>query len=156
VVTFSLPYYFDGTALVTTNAAIRSLGDLGTETIAALDGSSAVEALRYRWPNARLVEVRSYYQAQTLLETGQVAAFAGDASVLSGWVQEFPQYRLVLPVLTVEPLCIGLPKGIQHDSLRQRINQILEQWYKTGWLKERASYWGLPWDTGVEQRRDRP
>lgn len=144
VVAFSLPYYSDGTALVTKNLLLKQSLDIRNQSIAVLNGSSTIATLRYRLPQAKLVPVESYQAAYELLETGSAIAFAADASVLAGWVQAFPEYRLLTPTLSVEPLCIILPKGLQHDELRRRINQILRRWHAEGWLEERAAYWGLP------------
>ncbi len=144
LITFSLPYYSDGTALITQSATVQKLSDLSNQSIAVLNGSSAIAILNYRVPTAKLVPVESYAAARQVLESGQAIAFAGDATVLSGWVQETPGYRLLLPTLSVAPLCIVLPKGVQYEPLRQRINELLTRWQQDGWLKERAAYWGLP------------
>lgn len=144
VVSFSIPYYLDGTALVTRNPAIRKPADIGQGKVAVLNGSSTIETLRYRLPDATLIGVDSYQAAKDLLDSGQAIGFAADASVLAGWVQEFPQYRLLLPTLSVEPLSIVMPKGLQYTELQQRINQILRRWQEEDWLKQRAAYWGLP------------
>jgi polar amino acid transport system substrate-binding protein len=144
LVSFSIPYYLDGTALVTKAPTIRKATDLSQSTIAVLSNSSTVEILRYRLPQAKLVAVESYAEAHALLERGGAIAFAADATVLSGWVQQFPQYRLLSPTLSTEPLAIAIPKGLQQDELRRRINAILSRWQAEGWLQERARYWGLP------------
>ena len=144
LVNFSVPYYLDGTALVTRDASVQRMTDVGKRTIAVLDGSSTVAALRYRLPDADLISVPSYEAARALLEKGEAVAFAADASVLTGWVQEFPSYRLLTPTLSAEPLCIVMPKGLQYDELRSQINQIIARWIAEGWLQERATYWGLP------------
>ena len=144
LITFSLPYYSDGTALITQSAAVQKLADLNNQSIAVLNGSSAVAILNYRVPTAKLISVESYAAARQVMEAGQAIAFAGDVTVLSGWVQEAPGYRLLLPTLSIAPLCIVLPKGIQYEPLRQRINELLALWQQEGWLKERATYWGLP------------
>ena len=144
LVSLSIPYYLDGTALITRDAAIQRLGDLGKVSIAVLDGSSTIATLRYRLPGARLIGVPSYEAAHALLEKREVVAFAADASVLAGWVQEFPQYRLLSPTLSAEPLCIVMPKGLQYNDLQLRVNQIITRWVADGWLRERATYWGLP------------
>ena len=123
---------------------MQGLADLSNQSIAVLNGSSAIAVLNYRIPTAKLVSVESYAAARQALEAGQAIAFAGDATVLSGWVREAPEYRLLLPALTVTPLCIALPKGLQHESLRQRVNELLTRWQQAGWLRARATYWGLP------------
>ncbi|HEY9908771.1 MAG TPA: transporter substrate-binding domain-containing protein [Thermosynechococcaceae cyanobacterium] len=147
LVTFSLPYYSDGTALITRSAALQKPTDLNNSaivpSIAVLNGSSAIELLRYRFPKATLVGVESYEAGRQALEQGRAIAFAGETSVLSGWAQEFPGYRLLLPSLSVAPLCVVLPKGLQYETLRQRVNELLARWQQEGWLKERAAYWGL-------------
>lgn len=144
LVSFSVPYYLDGTALVSRDSSVQRLADIGKRSVAVLDGSSAIATLRYRLPDANLISVASYEAAHALLEKGDAIAFAGDASVLTGWVSEFPSYRLITPTLTAEPLCIVMPKGLQYEELRSRINQIIARWTAEGWLQERATHWGLP------------
>lgn len=145
LVSFSLPYYLDGTALVTKAPAIKRLADLNNRPIAALNGSSTIATVRYLVPNADLVGVDSYAAGYSLVESGKAVAFAADASVLSGWVKEYPQYRLLPTLLSAEPLCVVLPKGVQYDDLRRQVNSAIARWHSEGWLQQRAVYWGLPW-----------
>ncbi|MFE4105170.1 transporter substrate-binding domain-containing protein [Almyronema epifaneia] len=144
VVSFSSPYYFDGTSFVTRRPEIQSLEDLQRQAIAALDGSSAVSALRYILPTSRLVAVASYQQGLALLQQEQAVAFAGDISVLTGWVQEQPDYHLLPVAISSEPLAAVMPKGTQFNGLRQLVNGALGRWCDQGWLDERIDYWGLP------------
>lgn len=144
VVAFSIPYYNDGTALITKDRTIQQLTDLAGRAIVVLNNSSTIEIIRNRLPNARLIGAISYQAAQDALERGEASAFAADASVLSGWVQQNPSYRMLTPTLSVEPLCIVLPKGVQYAELRQRINELLARWQAEGWLKARIVHWGLP------------
>ncbi|MGI0485379.1 transporter substrate-binding domain-containing protein [Pantanalinema rosaneae CENA516] len=144
IVNFSIPYYTDGTVLITRDLKLRSAPDADSATIAVLNNSKTVEIIRDRFPNATLVGVDSYQAAKAVLEQGRALAFAADVSVLTGWVQEFPEYRLLSPMLSFEPLAIALPKGKQYEPLRQRINTVLQQWQAEGWLRERATFWGLP------------
>lgn len=144
LVSFSIPYYLDNTTLVTKDPALQTLSDIGNRPIAVLNGSSTIALLQYRLPTATLVGVESYEAARGLLERGEAIAFAADASVLSGWVQELPEYRLLSASLSVEPLSIVMPKGLQYEELRRRVNEIVTRWQQEGWLQERATYWGLP------------
>lgn len=146
LVSFSLPYYLDGTALITRDPSVQSGLDLEQRPIAVLSGSSAIAVIRYRLPGVKLIGVHSYSDAYTALESGKVAAFAADLTVLSGWVQEYPQYRLLPERLSVEPLCVVMPKGLQYDDLRRQVNAAIARWQMEGWLKQRATYWGLPWN----------
>ncbi|MGB5898037.1 MAG: transporter substrate-binding domain-containing protein [Geitlerinemataceae cyanobacterium] len=144
VVSFSSPYYLDGVTFVTSDAALQNLENLANRTVALLDGSSTLAAMRYFLPEAQLVGVESYPAAIALLEAGEADVFAADASILAGWVQEFPRYRLLPFQLSVEPLCVVMPKGLQYDELRRRVQGAIDGWEAEGWLREQAAYWGLP------------
>ena len=144
LVSFSNPYYFDGTALLTRDASIQKLSDVAKGKIAVLEGSSTIATVRYILPTAQLVGVASYQQALLLLETGAASVVAADASVLSGWVKEYPQYKLLPTLLGAQPLCVVMPKGLQYDELRQRVNAVIARYSAEGWLQQRAAYWGLP------------
>lgn len=144
LVDFSQPYYVDGTGFVVEGASIQSLRDLQQQTIAVLEGSDTIPTVRSLLPAMRLRGVESYAAAQALLETGEVAAFAADATVLTGWVQENPRYYLLPTLVSAEVLSVALPKGQQHNELRRLVNQSLEQWQASGWLRQRIAVWGLP------------
>ncbi|WP_338022357.1 transporter substrate-binding domain-containing protein [Argonema antarcticum] len=146
LVSFSTPYYMDGIAFVTKDATVQRLSDIQQGKIALLYGSSTIAKVRYQLPTARLIGVASYQEARSLLESGGATAFAADVSVLSGWVQEYPQYRIVPTLLSAEPLSVVMPKGVQYDDLRRRVNEVIDRWKTDGWLQQRAVYWGLPWD----------
>ncbi|MBP5971455.1 transporter substrate-binding domain-containing protein [Brasilonema sp. CT11] len=143
LVSFSVPYYFDGTVLVTKNTLFKRLSDLEKRKVAVLKNSSTIADVRYYIPNAELVGVDSYQAALALLENNSADAFAADASVLSGWVQQYPQYRLLSAKLSTQPLSVVMPKGLQYDPLRREVNQAIARYINSGWLKQRATYWGL-------------
>lgn len=69
---------------------------------------------------------------------------AGDASVLAGWVQEHPQYRLLPTLIGAEALSVAMPKGLQFDELRALVNNAIALYVADGWIEQRLSYWGLP------------
>lgn len=146
LVNFSNPYYFDGTALITKDPSLQRLNDFAQQKIAVIKGSSAIATVQYLLPSAQLVGVSSYAEARLLLEAGTANAFTADASVLSGWVQEYPQYRLLPVLLSAEPLCVVMPKGLQYDKLRRGVNAAITRYSGEGWLQQRATYWGLPWE----------
>lgn len=146
IVRFSIPYYMDGIALVTKQPNVRSLGDLTQQKIAILKGSSTIAKLRFILPKAQLVGVDSYEEGRSLLESNGAVAFASDVSILTGWVQEYPQYRLLPTLVSAEPLAVVMPKGIQYDDLRRVVNEAIMRGKTQGWLPQLATSWGLPWD----------
>ncbi len=144
IVSFSVPYYLDSTVLVTKDASVQQLSDLAKQKIAVLNNSSTIAKVRYYVPNAELVGVNSYDEARERIENSAAVAFAADASVLSGWVQQYPQYRLLAIKLSTEPLSVVMPKGLQYDELRRNVNKAIAHYLAEGWLKQRSEYWGLP------------
>ncbi|MEH2057185.1 MAG: transporter substrate-binding domain-containing protein [Nostoc sp.] len=144
IVSFSVPYYFDGTVLVTKDTSVQKLSDLAKQKIAVLNNSSTIAQVRYYLPRAELVGVNSYEEAREKIESNAAVAFAADASVLSGWVQQYPQYRLLPTKLSTEPLSVVMPKGLQYDELRRNVNQAIARYLENGWLLQRSQYWGLP------------
>ncbi|BAY19576.1 glutamine ABC transporter, glutamine-binding protein GlnH [Anabaenopsis circularis NIES-21] len=144
LVSFSVPYYLDGTYLITKDNTVKELRDLAKRKIAVLNHSDAIAQVRYYVPNAELVGVNSYQEGREQLESNAATAFAADASVLSGWIQQYPQYRLLPTKLSTEPLSVVMPKGLQYDELRRKVNEAIARYTVEGWLKQRAQYWGLP------------
>lgn len=144
LVDFSDPYYIDGTAFLTRDPTVQGLRDLMHQPIAVLNGSDTIATVRSLLPQVQLVGANSYEDAKTLLETNQAVAFAADASVLSGWTQEEPVYRLLPNLISAEVLAVAMPKGIRFNDLRQQVNQTILQLQSDGWIRERIQYWGLP------------
>ncbi|WP_107670668.1 transporter substrate-binding domain-containing protein [Cyanothece sp. BG0011] len=144
LVAFSPYYYLDGTGIITNNPRIRAIDHLSQGKIAILERSSTIAVIRAELPQAELIGVNSYQEAMTLLETEQVDAFAADNSVLSGWVQQYPQYYQLPVRLSGEGLGVVMPKGLQYASLRSQVNQAIGRWKASGWLANRLQYWGLP------------
>jgi polar amino acid transport system substrate-binding protein len=144
-VSFSTPYYLDGTAIVVpAGATPQTATDLTDETIAVLKGSSAVPTLNAALPNLTLVGVDSYQEGVAALQKGQVEGLAADASVLVGWIGDRSDYRLLKPLLSGVGLAIAMPKGNQYAELRRRVHQQMQTWADSEWLEQRAAAWGLP------------
>lgn len=144
IVDLSRPYYLDGTSLITKEPSVQKVSDLATKAIAVLKSSNTIAIIKYASPTSKLVGVNSYEAARQLLENGSVSAFAADASVLTGWLQEYPQYRLLPAKLSSEALCIVMPKGLQYTELQDRVNHAIATWQASGWLAQRVAAWGLP------------
>lgn len=144
LVTFSEAYYRNGTGLLVKDSKWKSLPALYRQAIAVLHPSVTLAYLRDAVPNARLVGVQSYPAAQTLLNRAEVQAIAGDRIVLSNLAQHHSQYLFYPIPLTVQPLAIAMPKGVNYESLRHSVNQTLRQWQQQGWLEAQRRHWGLP------------
>lgn len=144
LVSFSPPYYLDGTGILVHDPRFQHLHDLQRQRLGFLQGASAVAVVRHLLPLASLTPLASYQEAFNRLSTGQIDGFAGDLTVLTGWQQDYSGYYLVPSLLSTEPLAIALPKGTQYSDLRTLVNQTVSTWHNDGWLEERATFWGLP------------
>jgi polar amino acid transport system substrate-binding protein len=146
VVNFSNYYYLDGTGIIVKDRdkTIANRYDLRSRKIAVLKNSSTISVIYSQIPKAKLVGVNSYREALELLENNEVEAFAADRSLLTGWVQEYPEYRLLADRLSGEALAVVMPKGLDYQELFLKINESIDLWRKNGWLRERMEYWQLP------------
>lgn len=140
IVDLSTYYYLDGTGIVTKDVTVAP----NNAEIAVLYDSETIAVVRDRFPDAQLVGVNSYQEALNLLESDRVRAFAADMSVLTGLVQEYPQYKLLPERLSGAALSIVMPKGLQHKELQLAVDRAISDWRESGWLQERIEYWGLP------------
>jgi polar amino acid transport system substrate-binding protein len=143
IVDFSPYYYLDGTGIVTKNQQITNVESVALRRIAVLNNSATIAVIQNRLPEATLVGVDSYAAALELMETNQTDAFAGDRSILAGLTQEYPNYQLLPERLSGAALAIVMPKGLQYQELRTKVNRAIANWKKSGWLQERIEYWGL-------------
>ncbi len=143
VVDFSRYYYLDGTGILTSQPQLVKTRDLVGKKVAILNHSSTIAALKYIIPEAQLVGVDSYQQAQDFLAAGKVVAIAADRSLLVSWVNANPAYHLLPNKLSTEALGIVLPKGTKYIALLDLVNRSIEGWQASGWLQERVLYWGL-------------
>jgi polar amino acid transport system substrate-binding protein len=144
IVDLSPYYYLDGTGLISKKISLNNPEELQQAKIALLKNSATIAVIKSKFPNAHLIGVDSYQEALELLEINQADAFAADLSVLTGWSQEYPQYKLLSVRLSGEALCIVMPKGLQYQELRQQVRDAIAVWQESGWLHERIKYWGLP------------
>jgi len=145
VVDFSSNYYLDGTGILSSkNNSGNSLTPDSSQKIAVLEGSSAIAVLRNNLPNLQLIGIKTYEEGLNLIRQGTVSGLAGDITVLVGLSQKAPQFKLLNSIYGGYPLAIVMPKGLQYQELRDKINTIMRDLKAEGWLKERAKYWGLP------------
>mgnify|MGYP002654265842 CR=1 FL=1 len=143
LVEFSPHYYLDSTGIITKQADLKTLADLKTRRVGVLNGSNAIALIRSELPTAQLMGVNSYQEAFNLLETEKLDGFAADHSILTGWVQENPNYHTLPVRLSQYAIAVVMPKGQQYWGIRETVNGAINEWRKSGWLKERAKYWGL-------------
>ncbi len=145
LVDFSLPYYVDRTILIArkgaTAADFRSKEDL----IGVIKGSDTISVLQEFFSKVTPIGTSSYKSGFEALKLGKIKGFAGDALAMADWLKQNPEFAQVGPELAFHSLAIALPRGRQYESLRIKVFAIVDRWRQTGWLKERAIFWGLPY-----------
>ncbi|MGK7906438.1 MAG: transporter substrate-binding domain-containing protein [Synechococcus sp.] len=145
LVSLTVPYYLDGTAVVVPRSSpLASTSELTTEAIAVIEGSTAVATLNTLHPEVEIVGTSSYQASLEALQTGKVDAVAADASIMAGWVPEHPDYKLLTPLMSGSGLAVALPKGNQYAELRQLVHVEMQRLADSGWFEQQASNWGLP------------
>lgn len=136
-------YYLSSVGIIVKNTGFSPSLTNFQGKIGVLTNSGAIAELQYRFPQIPLQEISSYQQAWQLMETGEIQAFAGERSVLTGWAQQYPNYQLLNISLGSYPFAIALPRGRQYQVLRDKVNQTLRKLKREGWLEERVKHWGL-------------
>lgn len=126
---FSQSYLLDEQVLlVQAESGIDGLNDLNDKSVAAINGTTAVENLRIRAVEAGITfnmlpfqEVRSAVQA---VQAGQVDALAHERTALLALVNANPALTLVDPAFATTRYAIGLPPW--DDALRDQVNFTLQ------------------------------
>lgn len=144
IVDFSDFYYLDGTGIIVKKGQINLNLRNFNGKIGVIGNSRAIAQIKYSLPNVQLKEISSYQQGLKSIESGEIQGFAGDITILTGWIQENPDYQLLTTVFGGYPLAIALPKGRQYQELRDKVNEVVRKLKQEGWLEERAKYWDLP------------
>lgn len=148
LVDFSLLTFVDGgSLLVGTQSGIGQLGDLEGKRIAVIRATTTEKALhaalvRYA-VNAELVGVDGREDGLSLLDQGQVDAFASDRTALivaaaaSGVARG--AYKLLDQDFSTEQYALALPRG-DHE-FRLAVNRELARIYRTGRIERIYADW---------------
>ncbi|NJM28291.1 MAG: transporter substrate-binding domain-containing protein [Pseudanabaena sp. RU_4_16] len=142
LVDFTIPYYTDSTAVIAKRSNQNDRIDRNS-AIAVIKGSSTIAVLQFLVPQAQLIGVDSYQEGLAALQAQKVQAFAGDSSALVQWLKENPDYDRIKNLTSSHSFAIALPRGLQYEDLRLKVLQAVEKWHKNGWLRDRATYWGI-------------
>ena len=141
IIDFSTPYYLAGqTVLVRKESNIRSLTDLKNKRIVVVFGSTAEKNIRLVAPGAAIVGTKNYTTAFEMLKSKQVDGMASDDTILSSFLNN-GEYRLLPKRYTVEPYAIGFRKSEESESLRNKVNNILDEMKQNGELKRIEKKW---------------
>lgn len=145
-VNFTIPYDYSGMSMVAHKIRAKgfsSIADFNKKdvTIAVRMGTTAEQAARKYFPNAKLKLFENESQALQELNLGRVHAVVSSAPMPAFHALKYPD-KLFIPLkenFTKEPIGFALKKG-DHDALNYFNNWIINM-HAQGFLKERKAYW---------------
>lgn len=140
-IAFSAEYYRSGqTVLVAKNSTARSMADLDGKRVCAPNGTSSMDTLTKRFPDAVAVGSDTHTGCLVLFQQGEVDAITGDDTVLAGLAAQDPYVKILdAPLLTPEPYGLGISQ--QHPDFVRFVNSVLEKVKEDGRWKAAYNKW---------------
>ncbi|MFW6598434.1 glutamate ABC transporter substrate-binding protein [Propionibacteriaceae bacterium Y2011] len=143
-VAFSGVYYNAGQKVLAKQASgITSVPELADRTVCAPNGTSSIDNLLRRVPDARLVPADNHTGCLRLFQSGVVDAITGDDTVLAGLAAQDP-YASVLPgeAFSAEPY--GIAVNSEDVEFATFINARLDQMRGNGEWQASYDRWLAP------------
>lgn len=140
-VNFSDVYFKAGQSLlVKKGSTIKGIDDIkkGTKVL-AVKGSTSVQNIKDKAPEAQVLEFENYAEAFTALKAGKGDALTTDNSILYGMADQDPNYTLVGEPFTDEPYGIALNKG--DDKFTKYVNDFIKEIQDSGEYDKIKSKW---------------
>ena len=129
--------------LVPPTSTLRGLADADRAgvRIGVSQGSSSQAALGARLQQAKVVPAASLEQAQGMLRSGQIEAFATNKGILFEMAEKLPGHRVLDERWGLENLAIAVPKG--REAGREFLQRFAEQAQRGGHIQAMAERAGL-------------
>ncbi|MCA0754744.1 transporter substrate-binding domain-containing protein [Paenibacillus sp. N4] len=140
-VDFSEVYFKAGQSLlVKKGSAIKGIDDVkkGTKVL-AVKGSTSVDNIIERAPDANVLEFDNYQDAFSALKAGQGDVLTTDNAILYGMMAQDPGYEVVGEPFTDEPYGIAIKKG--ETELVDAVNAGLAAMKESGEYNEIYKQW---------------
>ncbi|SFS66636.1 transporter substrate-binding domain-containing protein [Paenibacillus sp. BC26] len=131
-VDFSDVYFKAGQSLlVKKGSPIKSIDDIKKGTkILAVKGSTSVDNIKAKVPDATILEFDNYQDAFSALKAGQGDTLTTDNAILYGMAVQDPNYEVVGEPFTDEPYGIAIKKGA--TDLLNSVNDALKKLHDNG------------------------
>ncbi|MFE1243192.1 glutamate ABC transporter substrate-binding protein [Fictibacillus sp. NPDC058756] len=137
--------YFEAgqSLLVKKGSDIKGIDDVKSGTkVLAVKGSTSVDNIKEKAPEAEVLEFENYAEAFTALKAGQGDALTTDNAILYGMAAQDPGFEVVGEPFTDEPYGIAVNKG--DKEFAEYINKALKELKDSGeydkikdkWIKE--------------------
>jgi len=125
LISFAGPYFLTGQGLLVAadNDDIKGPEDLAGKTVCSATGSTSIQRIKDKYPDATTTEFDTYSQCVEQLKNGQVDAVTTDESILIGFAAQDPDaLKVVGEPFSEERYGVGLAKG--DTKLQEFINTM--------------------------------
>jgi polar amino acid transport system substrate-binding protein len=142
VVDFSTPYFVTGQRFLVPATSPDALDSYASGRIGAVKGTTGEQALKTRFPNAKVLSYDDVPLALTALRNGNVQAITQDAEILAGLLAAAPdkaKYKIPNELLSREDIGIAVRKG--ETTLLGEVNKTLADLEKAGQAEKIFNHW---------------
>ena len=136
-ISFAGPYFIAGQDLLVRkdDTTITGPETLDGKKVCSATGSTSIQRIKEKYPQAKTVEFQKYSQCVEQLIGKQVDAVTTDDAILKGYAAQQPDaLKVVGKPFSKEKYGIGLPKD--DKALRDKVNDIIEGSIKDGTWKK--------------------
>ena len=136
-ISFAGPYFIAGQDLLVRkdDTSITGPDALSGKTVCSVTGSTSIQRIKEKYPQAKTVEFQKYSQCVEQLIGKQVDAVTTDDAILKGYAaQQADKIKVLGKPFSEEKYGIGLPKD--DKALRDKVNDIIEASIKDGTWKK--------------------
>lgn len=142
IIDFSMPYYTAGqTIMVPKTSNIKTVKDLNGKRVVVVLGSTSEKNIRELAPKTIIEGFRTYTDAFSALRTGRADALTTDDTIISGFILEDHNYKMLKQRFTKEPYGIGFRKDKDTLGFQRAVNIALENIKADGTLEKIRKKW---------------
>ncbi|MDD3012471.1 MAG: glutamate ABC transporter substrate-binding protein [Candidatus Gastranaerophilales bacterium] len=142
VIDFSSPYYIAGQAImIPEKSNIKSVRNLNGRKVIVVLGSTSEKNIRELAPKAMVEGYRTYTDAFSALRAGRADALTTDDTIITGFLAENPNFRMINERYTRELYGIGFKKSNDTQSFQNAVNTALEGIKADGTLELLRKKW---------------
>ena len=140
VIDFTISYFTDGQKiLVRKGSGIGGVDDIGTSTVATVQGTTVEQRIRDLAPEARVLVYQEWPQAFLAARQGLADAVTSSVLILGQFANQDPDFEIVGGFLSVEPIAIGVREN--DSDWRDALNAALQDMARDGTFQAIFTKW---------------